>query len=289
MTKVISVTVFFNAEPYVENHIKSLRDNNVDKIIVVDNASSDGSIEALKSSGSDIIIQNDENEGFAKACNKGITEALLYNPEYILIINQDAYLHPKCLDKMLKVADAKKFALYSPMHYYRKEVLDKAFSKYIKKANKERDVFKVNFVNAACWLVPLNTIKTIGIFDPLFFFTGEDIDYFNRMKYFNLDAAVIKDAKMTHDRDQGKSLNNKSHVLFEKSLEADFIQRLKNINTTWFIGVIKCLMHLGRIMVKTGSIKPLKIMLSQFNNHTIFMHRNQSRQGAAFLPASKHG
>ncbi len=286
MSRVISVTIFFNAEPYVENHIKSLRNNGVDKIIVIDNASTDNSIEALKNSGTDIIIQNDKNEGFAKACNKGIIEALLYDPEYILIINQDAYLHPKCLSKMLKVADAKNFALYSPMHYYKKEVLDKAFSKYIKKADKDLDVFKVDFVNAACWLLPVNTIRQVGVFDPLFFFTGEDIDYFNRLKYFDLQAVVIKDAKMTHDRDQGKTLNNKSHILFEKSLEADFIQRLKNINSSWLMGVIKCFLHLLRMIFKTGSLKPFKIMTRQLNNPSIFIHRKRSRQPSAFLAAN---
>ncbi len=60
------------------------------QIIVVDNASTDGSVEWLKSQDDLIVRYNDENEGFPRGCNQGIE---LADPEYdIYLLNNDTIL-----------------------------------------------------------------------------------------------------------------------------------------------------------------------------------------------------
>ena len=60
--------------------------NNNYEIIVVDNASTDGTWEYLKDLGGKIIaIHNEKNLGFAKACNKG---ARIARGEYLLFLNK---------------------------------------------------------------------------------------------------------------------------------------------------------------------------------------------------------
>ncbi len=48
-----------------------------------------------------------------------------------------------------------------------------------------KDVYDFNFISAAAWLLPINTLKMIGGFDPIFFHYGEDENYCQRIKYHN--------------------------------------------------------------------------------------------------------
>jgi GT2 family glycosyltransferase len=70
------------------------------EIIVVDNASGDGTVEILESefAGQVKLIKNDQNLGFAKANNQGLKEA---SGEYILFLNSDTEIKPDTLSKSL--------------------------------------------------------------------------------------------------------------------------------------------------------------------------------------------
>ena len=59
------------------------------EILVIDNASSGDDVKILRERlGETIrIIENDENYGFPKACNMGVTDALESDSEYILLLN----------------------------------------------------------------------------------------------------------------------------------------------------------------------------------------------------------
>jgi len=61
----------------------------VNRIIVIDNHSSDASIEALPKDEKILIIQNAENLGFAKACNQGFK---ICSAPYVLLLNPDTQL-----------------------------------------------------------------------------------------------------------------------------------------------------------------------------------------------------
>lgn len=70
------------------------------EIIVVDNASGEGTVEMLESefAGQIKLIKNDQNLGFAKANNQGLKEA---SGEYILFLNSDTEIKPDTLSKSL--------------------------------------------------------------------------------------------------------------------------------------------------------------------------------------------
>ena len=60
------------------------------KIILVDNASGDGSFERLKEEFQDVLyIQNKSNLGFSCGVNVGIRKALEFGTDYVLILNND--------------------------------------------------------------------------------------------------------------------------------------------------------------------------------------------------------
>ncbi|MDD4178951.1 MAG: glycosyltransferase family 2 protein, partial [Candidatus Margulisbacteria bacterium] len=72
------------------------------RIILVDNASTDGSGEKLAKEFPDIkVIFNQENYGFAEGNNIGIKQALKEEAKYIMLLNNDAVLDRDCLGNLM--------------------------------------------------------------------------------------------------------------------------------------------------------------------------------------------
>lgn len=71
--------------------------------IVVDNASTDGTIDAIKRQFPQVwLIVNKENRGFSAANNQGIKTT---RGEYIILLNPDTIVHPQSLDDLVKILD----------------------------------------------------------------------------------------------------------------------------------------------------------------------------------------
>lgn len=82
-------------------------DRQPEAVIVVDNASTDGSIESVESRFPEVeILRNAENRGFGSACNRGIEQAMARRYDFVLMLNQDALLAPETLASMLELATA---------------------------------------------------------------------------------------------------------------------------------------------------------------------------------------
>lgn len=75
------------------------------EIIVIDNASIDGSAQMVKTEFSDVIlIQNRDNKGYAGAANQGIAVS---KGRYVLIVNSDIIIYDGAIDKVVKYADTR--------------------------------------------------------------------------------------------------------------------------------------------------------------------------------------
>src|SRR3989338_7405786 len=69
------------------------------EIIVVDNASADGTVDLIKNKYPGLtLIVNDANKGFAYANNQGIRQA---RGRYLLFLNPDTIIKPDAVEKML--------------------------------------------------------------------------------------------------------------------------------------------------------------------------------------------
>lgn len=76
-----------------------------EEVIVVDNGSEDGSIEALRDRFPDVrLLCNGSNLGFGAACNRGIEQARRLGHRFTLLLNQDARLDPATLGSLLELA-----------------------------------------------------------------------------------------------------------------------------------------------------------------------------------------
>jgi GT2 family glycosyltransferase len=73
------------------------------EVVIVDNASSDGTRKLLESLGGDVrIVLNETNEGFGPACNKGASMA---NGEFVCFLNNDTLVRPGWLEAMVSAMD----------------------------------------------------------------------------------------------------------------------------------------------------------------------------------------
>ena len=201
------------------------------EIIVIDNASNDGTSEYLKEQSlinkNFTYIQNIKNEGFAVACNQGINQS---QSEYAVLLNNDIEVTNGWLNALVKEAEtderigiAGSLLLYpgtdkiqhcgvrigklgngiAPYHINKLKSL-----KYTPAARNSRD-YKV--VTAACALIKRKVIDDIGLFDEKFKNGYEDVDYCFRV-YTNgyrirycADSVVYHYESMTptrHDYDK---------------------------------------------------------------------------------------
>ncbi|MFN3301467.1 MAG: glycosyltransferase, partial [Patescibacteria group bacterium] len=73
-------------------------------ILIIDNASNDGTIEFIKENYPTLnILRNSKNLGFATAHNQGLR--LFENSPYVLLINPDVILEKDWLEKILSVIE----------------------------------------------------------------------------------------------------------------------------------------------------------------------------------------
>jgi GT2 family glycosyltransferase len=105
--KVSVIIVNWNGEPFLEQCLAALMAQTVNphEIILVDNASSDNSLEIVRRYPSVRVIALDYNSGFALGNNLAI-EAVAADSKWISLLNPDAFAEPNWLKELLMAAEA---------------------------------------------------------------------------------------------------------------------------------------------------------------------------------------
>ncbi|NOT12355.1 MAG: glycosyltransferase family 2 protein [Methylococcaceae bacterium] len=105
--KVTLVIVNWNGEQFLERCLSALMAQTVKphEIILVDNASSDGSVEIVLRFPAVKLMRLDQNTGFARGNNLAI-EAASLTSEWIALLNPDAFAEPSWLQALLEAADS---------------------------------------------------------------------------------------------------------------------------------------------------------------------------------------
>ena len=253
-------------------------------VIVVDNNSTDGTIDYIKSHYPEIILfEQKENLGFGRANNIGISYALNQGADYVFLLNQDAYIVEDCIRKLVQMAEENKnFGTLSPIHLNGTGTrLDRNFSyslSFDKNSqfysdfvigNKRKNVYRVPFVNAAAWLISKNILHIIGGFDPIFFHYGEDVNFCQRLRYAKYSIGIVPDVFICHDR-EFRSKNNFEKYSSEYYAEMENNFKISNgdlNNSKYLKNINKQKESLKRKMIFSimkGNIKNYKIYKKEF-------------------------
>ena len=101
MPDVSAVVVTYNAAPWIERSLESVRGTGAE-VIVVDNGSTDGTLEIVREKFPEARLIEQENRGFGAGNNAGMRVA---SGRYFLLLNPDAWLKEGALERLVAFAD----------------------------------------------------------------------------------------------------------------------------------------------------------------------------------------
>tara|TARA_B100000963_G_scaffold358793_1_gene384322 strand:- start:10455 stop:11372 length:918 start_codon:yes stop_codon:yes gene_type:complete len=222
--KIAIVIVNWNQYELTKQCLLSLRKctyNNY-KVILIDNNSSDNSGKKLKSFFKEIkFFQNNQNEGFTGANNRGIKYALSKKFDYVMLLNNDTEVSPDFLDPLLKTFNEdKQIGAVQPLIlYWKKELvwnyggefqkitgrvitLNRGKSKFNIKKSKYTD-----WISGCCFMLKTEVIKKIGLLDDFYFVYYEDADWSIRINNAGFKLALNFESVVFHH--EGSSWKSK--------------------------------------------------------------------------------
>ncbi len=180
------------------------------ELVVVDNASSDGTPELLAQLSGDVVLhRNEENLGFAKACNQG---ARLASGRILVFLNNDTEVHAGWLEPLVDELDQHPdtAAVGSRLLYpdgriqHAGVAIGRDQIPYHLHSQVDADDPRVterrsfNIVTAACVAIRREEFLAIGLFDEQFINGHEDIDLCLRLREAGRDVIYRPDSVVTH-------------------------------------------------------------------------------------------
>lgn len=237
MTRLTIVIVSFNARQDLVNCLRSLQQappSMAHEIVVVDNASTDGSAAAARGFYGVRVIELPRNAGFAAANNAGIRDS---DGDLLLLLNSDTVVGPGALDRLIaRLAANPEAAIAGP------RLVDAAgrpelsfgsmMSPWAELRQQRRSVAwiarestreqLVDWVSGACLLVYRADAERAGLLDDRFFLYTEDVDFCHTVRQLGRRVLFTPAAEITHLRGRSRASQpsasraayRRSHVAF---------------------------------------------------------------------------
>jgi len=248
MKDVSIIIVNYNTSNLLKECIESIKNNAINicyEIIVVDNNSSDNSIDLIKNKFESLkIIINKINLGFARANNQGIKRS---EGRYILLLNPDTVLLRDCLKKMVEFMDGHPEAgvagcrVLNPngtlqlacrrsfpapsVSFYRLTGLSrlfpksKTFARYNLTYYNPDVVQEVDAVSGSFMMIRRKAMNEVGMLDEQFFMYGEELDLCFRMKEKGWKVYYVPDAEIIHYKGKSSQQRKRKAVIdFHKAM-----------------------------------------------------------------------
>ena len=179
---VLIVIPNLNGASLLDTTLGAIRDSAgalTHRVVVVDNASTDSSVERVRSTFPDVeILVNSENLGFATACNQGGRST---DSRHVLLLNSDVTLLPGSLEALVARLDHEsRVGAVSPlMHWPDGRVQGPRIPAW--KRGGDRPV-RMDWLPGTCLLLRRAALDAIGWMDEDFFFYNEDLDLSWRLR-----------------------------------------------------------------------------------------------------------
>lgn len=226
MIELTIIIVSYNTKEIVRKCITTIYATvfNVNyEIIVVDNASRDGSSEMIENEFKEVqLIKNNVNEGFAKANNQAIQYA---NGLYLLLLNSDAFVHGKSIETLVAFMKRKEMiAAVGPKilnidntlqskgyifesvgaalldlvrirRIFSEKMLNRLFPSYYWDENETR---QVDWISGCCMLIHKKSLEVIGPLSEVFFMYCEDLEWCYRARKKGYQIWYVHEAEVYH-------------------------------------------------------------------------------------------
>lgn len=213
MPRVTVIIPNYNGHRWLKICLDSLKRQTFTEfeVLVVDNGSSDGSVQFIKDSFPEVrVLALPENRGFVGAVNEGIRNS---QSEYVALLNNDIEAHPRWLEELMKFLDAHKevgFCASKMLNYYDRQRLDDCGDGFTiwgigyKIGERQLDSGLYNEVRevfGACGGAALyrrSLFEDVGLFDESFWMYYEDVDLSFRARWAGHKCLYVPTAIVYH-------------------------------------------------------------------------------------------
>ena len=250
--------VSWNTRDLLDQCLKSIFETTMGidfEVIVVDNASSDNSMEMVRRKYPQVtVIENKDNVGFPKANNQAFQVS---TGRYFLLLNPDTICHDRSLTGLTEfLDDHQKAGAVGPLVLNSDKTMQYSWAKFptvwnellgrldrrIDNADYPQTVsaarymgpFKVDWVGGCCLMIRREAVEQIGLMDESFFMYCEETDWCYRLHKAGWQVCVNPDYEIIHLGGQSsKQINGKSQSILINSKAAYFMK-----HHGWFSGAI---------------------------------------------------
>ena len=261
------IVVNYNVEYFLDQCLHSVRkaSKNIDvEVIVVDNASMDGSVEMLQENYRDFrLILNEENVGFSKANNQGIEIA---KGRYVLLLNPDTVVEEDSFEKVVEYLDAhpevgglgvrmidgrgnflpeSKRGLPKPMVAFYKIFglsrifpKSKRFGQYHLGHLSEFETAEIDILSGAFMLMRKEALDKVGVLDESFFMYGEDIDLSYRIQKGGYKNVYFPDTTIIHYKGESTKKSSVNYVFVFYRAMVIFAKKHFSGNNAWLFSFL---------------------------------------------------
>lgn len=184
------------------------------RIIVLDNASSDGSVEAIGAAYPQVqLIELSENLGYAGNNNVGIKAALELGARWVWVLNEDTIVAPECIGELVAAAEAdSRIGIVGPLVYHHNEpdIIQSAGGRLggsweaVHLMQNQPDSGRpgvpseVDWISGCAILVRREVIEQAGMLDERFFYYWEEVEWCLRARRDGWRIVHVPAARLWH-------------------------------------------------------------------------------------------
>jgi GT2 family glycosyltransferase len=186
------------------------------ELLVVDNGSSDGSVESLKAEFPALqIIVNETNLGACEGRNVGIRYALEKGADYVALLDNDTVVDQNLLTELVKAGEADPQAgmlVPKVYDYWDRRKIASAGSrscwfppgriKIIGLGKEDSAIYErqreIDYATGCAVLVKREVFERVGMFDPTFFYGWEEYDLSKRIREGGYGILYVPDGRLWH-------------------------------------------------------------------------------------------
>lgn len=244
----VAVIVSYNVAPLLHECLASIAEaaeagGITVHVVVIDNASSDHSVEVARANRNTTVVANTRNVGFGLACNQGIAIARAIGSEHVLFLNPDARLAPDALAALRNALETSprhaiagpdlRFPDGRPQPSRRRfpnlatllvestplqwrgggidgsagwPLIEPVIRRY-QCADLADVPGTVDWISGACLLIRVTALAAVGGFDPAFFLYFEETDLAHRLRKSGWTCTYTPEARVFHHRSQSADQN----------------------------------------------------------------------------------
>lgn len=183
------------------------------RVLVVDNGSVDGTAEVLASRFPWVdVIRLAENTGYTGGCNRGMAHAFQAGADFVLLLNNDTIVDPRALDELVAVASSwPRAGIFSPLILYH-AAPDRVWygggrvdlstgvtgHEYGESTHHPTTCYPTRWANGCALLISRTVYEALGLLDPAYFASYEDVDFSLRATNAGFDVVVVPAARIWH-------------------------------------------------------------------------------------------